>query len=99
MSNTSDDLNEVSNIFENYYPKEYLDAVTPDLVDSSNINYSARISAQELHKYVVGLVGIFMLFLITYPIAMARVSQKEKFAPYQSHLKSLTPEYHPIELK
>jgi hypothetical protein len=58
-----------------------------------------RISAKEIHKYVVGLIGVFIIFLITYPIAMSRVSQKAKFAPYRSHLKSLTPEYLPIEPK
>lgn len=52
-----------------------------------------RISARELHKYAVGLFGIFLLFLITYPIAIYRVTRQEKFAPYRSHLKSLTPEY------
>ena len=56
-----------------------------------------RISAQELHKYVLGLLSLFMLFVATYPIAMSRVAEKEKFAPYQSHLKSLTLEYKPVE--
>lgn len=60
---------------------------------------SVRISAQELHKYVLGLIGIFMLIVITYPIAMSRVAQKEKFAPYNSHLKSLTLEYKPVAPK
>ena len=60
---------------------------------------SVRISAQELHKYVLGLIGIFMLVVITYPIAMSRVAQKEKFAPYNSHLKSLTLEYKPVAPK
>jgi hypothetical protein len=54
-----------------------------------------RISAQQLHKYVVGLVGVFAVFLGAYPMAMNRVSQKEKFAPYQSYVKSLTREYKP----
>ena len=56
-----------------------------------------RISAQELHKYVLGLLSLFMLFVVTYPISMSRVTEKEKFAPYQSHLKSLTLEYKPVE--
>jgi hypothetical protein len=72
-----------------------------DFTSNSNSNSSKsqslvhidqnRISARELHKYVVGLVGTFMLCLFTYPIAIHRVSQQEKFAPYRSHLKSLTP--------
>jgi hypothetical protein len=78
---------------------EFIDSVDPELTATNTINSSTRISARELHKYVVGLVGVLMLFLITYPIAMSRVSQKEKFAPYQSHLKSLTPEYQPLEPK
>jgi hypothetical protein len=58
---------------------------------------SNRISAQELHKYVMGLVGVFMLCIVAYPIAIHRVSQKEKFAPYRSHLKSLTAQYKSID--
>ncbi len=54
-----------------------------------------RISAQQLHKYVLGLIGVFAVFLGAYPMAMNRVSHKEKFAPYQSYVKSLTPEYKP----
>ncbi|WP_310425457.1 hypothetical protein [Chamaesiphon sp. VAR_48_metabat_135_sub] len=57
----------------------------------------ARISAEELHKYVLGLIGVLMLFAITYPIAMHRVAQEEKFAPYKFYLKSLTLEYKPIK--
>jgi hypothetical protein len=41
--------------------------------DSSN-----RISIRELHKYVMGLIGIFLLFSITYPIAIFRVSHQLK---------------------
>ncbi|WP_295615662.1 hypothetical protein [Chamaesiphon sp. GL140_3_metabinner_50] len=56
-----------------------------------------RNSAQELHKYVLGLIGVFVLIVISYPIAMNQVAQKEKFAPSKSHLKSLTLEYKQIE--
>ena len=56
-----------------------------------------RISAQELHKYVLGLIGVFGLIVISCPIAMNRVAQKEKFAPYKSHVKSLTLEYKPVK--
>jgi hypothetical protein len=72
-----------------------------DLSDSIDLDHAVskpiRISAQELHKYVLGLIGVFVMIVITYPIAMSRVAQKEKFAPYQSHLKSLTLEYNPVE--
>jgi hypothetical protein len=44
--------------------------------------------AREMHKFVWVGVGIFTLFCVTYPIAMWRVSQKEKFLG--SHVKSLT---------
>jgi hypothetical protein len=37
---------------------------------------STRISARELYKYVLGLVGIFMLFVITYPLAIYRVERQ-----------------------
>ena len=63
------------------------------------IDKPIRISDRELHKYVLGLVGVFMLAAITYPIAMSRVAQKEKFAPYNSYLKSLTLEYKPVTPK
>ncbi len=49
---------------------------------------STRISARELHKYVSGLIGVFLLFSITYPLAMIRVSSQPKFAAYRSHIKS-----------
>ncbi len=65
-------------------------SVPGQLVHTPNANLSTRISARELHKYVVGLIGIFLLFSITYPIAMMRVSRHPKFAPYQSHVKSLS---------
>ncbi len=67
---------------------------------SAKVNKPARISAQELHKYVIGLIGVFIAMVATYPIAMSRVAQNEKkFIPYQSHLKSLTLEYKPVEPK
>ena len=39
------------------------------------------------------------MFLITYPLAMSRVSQDAKLAPYGAHLKSLTPEYRQSEIE
>ncbi|WP_310489337.1 hypothetical protein [Chamaesiphon sp. VAR_69_metabat_338] len=74
----------------------------PHSLDDNSIDFQddidkpIRISARELHKYVWGLVGVLLLAIVTYPIAMSRVSQKENFAPYQSHLKSLTLEYKPV---
>jgi hypothetical protein len=44
--------------------------------------------AREMHKIVWAGVGVLTLFFVTYPIAMWRVSQKEKFLG--SHIKSLT---------
>jgi hypothetical protein len=34
----------------------------------------------KMHKYILGWVSLFIVFGITFPIAMARVSQTEKFA-------------------
>jgi hypothetical protein len=62
-----------------------------------HVDKGNRISARELHKYVMGLVGIFALCIITYPIAIYRVTQQEKFAASRSHLKSLTADYKSIE--
>jgi hypothetical protein len=50
-------------------------------------------STLHLHKYVLSLVGIFLLFAVTFPIALLRVSQSEKFSG--AYLKSLAPEYQP----
>jgi len=52
-----------------------------------------RITAQQLHKYVVGLLCVFTVVVGAYPIAMNRVSQDGKFA--ESYVKSLTREYKP----
>jgi|JI71714BRNA_FD_contig_101_278246_length_2355_multi_2_in_0_out_0_2 hypothetical protein len=51
-----------------------------------------RISARELHKIVWAMVGVFGLFSLSYPLAMWRVSQHEKFAGF--HVKSF-----PLEIK
>jgi hypothetical protein len=83
-----------------------LDYMSTELITSTQTNQSRslvqikppdRISARELHKYVVGLVGMFMLCLVTYPIAIYRVTQQEKFASSRSHLKSLTADYKSIK--
>jgi hypothetical protein len=57
-----------------------------------------RISAGELHKYVMGLVGILTLCVMTYPIAIYRVTQQEKFGSSRSHLRSLAKDYKSVEL-
>jgi hypothetical protein len=46
------------------------------------------IPAREMHKIVWVSVGVLTLFFMTFPIAMWRVSQKEKFRGF--HLKSFT---------
>jgi hypothetical protein len=33
----------------------------------------------KMHRYILGWVALLLAFGITYPIAMARVSQTEKF--------------------
>lgn len=33
----------------------------------------------KMHKYILGWVGLLLAFGVTYPIAMMRVSQSEKF--------------------
>jgi hypothetical protein len=56
-----------------------------------------QIPAYSMHKYIFGLIGIFLLIAISYPIAFIRVSQEKKFANYNSHLKSLTMEYKAVK--
>jgi hypothetical protein len=76
-----------------------MNLTTPDSQQAAapQTNRSSRISAQELHKYVWGLVGVFMAIVITYPMAMDRVSKQGKMIPYQSHLRSLDKEYKPVQ--
>ena len=57
----------------------------------------SRVSAKELHKYVMGLVGILTLCVVTYPIAIYRVTQQEKFGSSRSHVRSLSQDYKSIE--
>lgn len=81
----------------NNLPQEFSDNLTESSDYVKNLDTPIRISAQELHKYVMGLIGVFVMIAITYPISMSRVAQKEQFAPYKSYLKSLTPEYKQVE--
>lgn len=43
-------------------------------------------STLKMHRYIIGWVGIVIAFSATFPIAMMRVSQTEKFAgqPFNS---------------
>ena len=46
------------------------------------------IAAREMHEIVWVSVGVLTLFFVTFPIAMWRISQKEKFRGF--HVKSFT---------
>ena len=46
------------------------------------------IPAREMHKTVWVSVGVLTLFFLTFPIAIWRISQKEKFPGF--HVKSFT---------
>lgn len=83
----------------NNMPQELSTNLTKSIRSADTIDKPVRISAQELHKYVLGLISVFLLMMISYPISMNRVAQKEKFAAYNSHLKSLTIEYRSIDQK
>ncbi len=82
----------------NNLPQEFSGNLADSASTSSQANKPVRISAQELHKYVIGLIGLFVVIVVTYPIAMSRVAQDKQLAPYKSHVKSLTLEYKPVEL-
>jgi hypothetical protein len=58
---------------------------------------SKPIPSQQMHRYVFYLLGVFLLFAISFPISFWRVSKEKKFADYNSHLKSLTLEGNPIK--
>lgn len=47
-----------------------------------------QLPAREMHKIVWISMGVLVLFFVTFPISMWRVSQKEKFRGF--HVKSLT---------
>ncbi|NJL65728.1 MAG: hypothetical protein HC894_00600 [Microcoleus sp. SM1_3_4] len=49
---------------------------------------TSQLPAREMHKIVWASVGVLILFFITFPISMWRVSQKEKFSGF--HVKSFT---------
>jgi hypothetical protein len=49
-----------------------------------------KVSSRKMHDIVWILVGLFGLFAITFPLAMWRVSNMEKFQG--SHVKSLVVE-------
>jgi hypothetical protein len=36
-------------------------------------------NTRKMHQFILGWVGLLLAFGVTYPIAMARVSQTEKF--------------------
>jgi hypothetical protein len=82
----------------NNLPQEFSGNLVDSFESADKMSKPVRISAQELHKYVIGLIGVFIAIVITYPISMSRVAQNEKkFIPYKSHIKSLTLEYKPVE--
>ncbi|MGK7945801.1 MAG: hypothetical protein AB4058_15170 [Microcystaceae cyanobacterium] len=54
------------------------------------------IPAKQLHKIVFGFLGVFTLFVVTYPLAMLRVSRMEKFRSFDFHGKPLTIEYQKV---
>lgn len=45
-----------------------------------------NISSRELHKYVLGLVSVWILFVMSFPVAYLRVSRSEKYhgIPFKS---------------
>jgi hypothetical protein len=63
--------------------------------ESTQMGYSQGTAtrSQDMHQYVFLMLGAFLLIVISFPISFTRVSKEKKFAPYNFHLKSLTPEY------
>ncbi|WP_017654982.1 hypothetical protein [Fortiea contorta] len=51
---------------------------------------SSITTSQKLHKYVLLILVVPILFALTFPITCVRVSKDKKFANFQFHLKSLT---------
>jgi hypothetical protein len=58
---------------------------------TTTIDKVKPLPAQAMHPIVCALLAVFGAISITYPIAMFRVSNMEKFRGF--HVKSLTPEY------
>ncbi len=66
------------------------------IITNNTPSRSKPIAAKQLHKIVFGLLGVFSLFVLTYPLAMLRVSKMEKFRSFDFHGKPLTPEYQAV---
>jgi hypothetical protein len=66
--------------------KESLHATNIQEIEAE-VNSPKPLPAQKMHKIVFAFIGIFTLFAVTYPIAMWRVSQMDKFRGF--HVKSL----------
>jgi hypothetical protein len=58
------------------------------------MNQEHKIPVKRMHQIVWSLVAVFTACAVTFPIAMVRVSQMEKFKG--SHLKSWTDQGLPI---
>ena len=82
----------------NNLPQEFRNSIASNN-SVKTIAKPSRISGGELHKYVLGLIGVFGLIIITYPIALNRVTRQAKFVASKSHLKSLTLEYKPTNVE
>jgi hypothetical protein len=67
------------------------------MLNESQNNQVKPLAPQKLHKIVFSLLGVFTLMALSYPVAMFRVSQMDKFQPYNFHVKSLTPDYKQVQ--
>ena len=57
-----------------------------DMISTQEQSEVKRQSARQMHKYVLIFVGIWILFVATFPIAYLRVSRSAKYegGPFKS---------------
>lgn len=56
-------------------------------IEQAPVSSSQPLPARKMHKIVFAFMGLFTAIAVTYPIAMWRVSQMDKFRGF--HVKSL----------
>jgi hypothetical protein len=62
--------------------------VMPEQSITAGLDIKNKLAKEKMHKCVLILMGVFSMFVTTYPLACWRVSQTQKFGG--SHLKSIT---------
>jgi hypothetical protein len=63
------------------------ESLTNSIDQANSVSSAQPLPAHKMHKIVFAFIGLFVAIAVTYPIAMWRVSQMDKFRGF--HVKSL----------